>query len=159
MKLFGVKGELIIELYDGFPDNFDTEEPVFVKIDSLPVPLFFDRFERRGATGALAVFADIDTKTRAAELVGLPFYVEVVAEESHDELYAEDLIGFVARLGGGRVGRITDFLDNVMNPLFEVEIDGRRVLIPAADDFIAEVDEESSSVSFELPDGLLDLNH
>ena len=40
-------------------------EPLFVKIDSLAVPLFCDRFERRGKTNALATFADIDSARRA----------------------------------------------------------------------------------------------
>ena len=47
-KLFGVEGGVLLNLYTTFPDDFSTEEPLFVKIDSLAVPLFCDRFERRG---------------------------------------------------------------------------------------------------------------
>ena len=83
-KLFGIKGELIVELYDGFPDDFEMEEPVFVNIDSLPVPLFFEKFSRRGNSGALVVFADMDTRARAAELVGREFYIEEPERERED---------------------------------------------------------------------------
>ena len=159
VKLFGIKGELIVELYDGFPDDFEMEEPVFVKIDSLPVPLFFERFSRRGNSGALVVFADMDTRARASELVGLPFYIEGSEAESEDDgFYMEDLIGFEARFADGSAGRITDFLDNGANPLFEVEVAGRRALIPAVDRFVTQMDTDASWVLFELPDGLLDLN-
>ncbi len=158
-KLFGIKGELIVELYDGFPDDFEMEEPVFVNIDSLPVPLFFEKFSRRGNSGALVVFADMDTRARAAELVGREFYIEEPEREREDgEFYMEDLIGFEARFADGSAGRITDFLDNGANPLLEVEVAGRKALIPAVDEFVTEIDTAASRVCFELPDGLLDLN-
>ena len=159
VKLFGIKGELIVNLYDDFPDDFDTEEPVFVKIDSLPVPLFFEKFTRRGNSGALVVFEDMDTRARAAELVGREFYVEKPEAEREDgEFYMEDLIGFKACFDGGLTGRITDFLDNGTNPLLEVEVAGHRALIPAVDEFVTRIDADVSQVCFELPDGLLDLN-
>ena len=40
-KLFGVKGEVVINLYDTLPDNFNWEEqPFFTKVEELVVPLF-----------------------------------------------------------------------------------------------------------------------
>ena len=165
-KLFGVKGELMITLYDVFPRDFNTEEPVFVKIDSHTVPLFFDKLQRRGQRGATVVFADIDTESRAAELVGLEFSIRQRAEDAGegDELYLEDLVGWDAEFDTGQSGRITDFFDSELNPLFEVEIGGggnahgETELIPASDDFIVEVDERRRKVIFSLPEGLLGLN-
>ena len=42
-------------------------------------------------------------------------------------------------------------------PLFELEIAGRRVLVPAAEEFIAHIDFEGRTVHLVLPGGLLDL--
>ena len=72
-KLFGAErgGGVVVALYTEFPEDFAPEsEPLFVRIDSLDVPLWCERFERRGAAGALAEFADWDTARRASELVG-----------------------------------------------------------------------------------------
>ena len=63
-KLFGAErgGGVVVALYTEFPEDFAPEsEPLFVRIDSLDVPLWCERFERRGAAGALAEFADWDT--------------------------------------------------------------------------------------------------
>lgn len=155
-KLFGVEGGVLLNLYTTFPDDFSTEEPLFVKIDSLVVPLFCDRFERRGKTGALVLFADIDSERRAQELVGKELFIEE-EERDDDEFYFEDLIGFEVRIGRKR-GEITDLYDHDFNPLFEVEIDGRRVLIPAVEEFIAHIDFEKRFVKMVLPEGLLDLD-
>ena len=56
-KLFGAErgGGVVVALYTEFPEDFAPEsEPLFVRIDSLDVPLWCERFERRGAAGALA---------------------------------------------------------------------------------------------------------
>ena len=39
-KSFGSEGELLVSLFDTFPDDFDLREPLFVEIDRLAVPLF-----------------------------------------------------------------------------------------------------------------------
>lgn len=39
-KSFGLSGELMVSLFDTFPADFDTKEPLFVVIDKLAVPLF-----------------------------------------------------------------------------------------------------------------------
>lgn len=144
-KLFGTGGGLMLSLYAAFPDDFTTDTPLFVTIDGLEVPLYCDRFERRGAAGAVATFADMDTERRAQELIGLEFRIAVSeAEPDDDEFYLEDLVGFAVsgietRAEGEPqpfAGQVTDYYDNESNPLFELEIDGQRVLVPAAEEFL-----------------------
>ena len=154
-KLFGVEGGVLLNLYTTFPDDFSTEEPLFVEIDSLAVPLFCDRFERRGKTNALATFADIDSARRAEEFIGRELYLEHEDDEN-DEFYLEDLIGFRVRIGTLK-GEITDYYDSEANPLFEVEIGGKRILVPAVEEFIAGIDFEGRTVKMVLPEGLIEL--
>lgn len=161
-KLFGTDGGVMLSLYPAFPEAFDTDMPLLVTIDGLEVPLYCERFERRGATGATATFADFDTDRRAQELIGLDFRIELHEEGDDDEFYLEDLIGFAVEAeetgSGMKVsGTLTDYYDSDTNPLFELEIDGRQVLIPTAEEFIAHIDFEGRRIHFVLPEGLLDL--
>lgn len=162
-KLFGRKGEVAITLYNTFPDNFSKEEPLLVEIDSLTVPLFFSSFERRGVSGAIVAFDDLDTPERATELIGRELSIEIEAEEADDdEFYMEDLIGFVAEVvdeQGTRVakGRVTDYYDSEANPLFGLELGGREVLVPAVEEFIVQIDFEGERIVFLLPEGLMEL--
>ena len=64
-KLFGTDGGVMLSLYADFPADFDTDTPLLVTIDALEVPLWCERFERRGASGAVAAFADFDTERRS----------------------------------------------------------------------------------------------
>ena len=176
-KLFGTEGGVMLSLYEAFPDDFDpAETPLFVAIDGLDVPLWCERFERRGAAGAVASFADLDTPRRARELLGREFRIDL-AQEDGDEFYLEDLIGFAVEtetFGAGdaaaddaaaspdgahvcRHGVVSDYYDSELNPLFELEIDGRRVLVPAVDEFIAHIDFEARTIRMVLPAGLTEL--
>ena len=216
-KLFGTDGGVMLSLYADFPADFDTDIPLLVTIDALEVPLWCERFERRGASGAVAAFADFDTERRAQELLGLEFRIRF-DEEDDDEFYMEDLIGFAVtgfemRHGGTEnggnggnggnddgnnanndtcnddgsrggsndnananndgsdgsdagdsmppagqfAGRVADYYDSEANPLFELEIGGRRVLVPAAEEFIAHIDFEGRTMKMILPGGLIDL--
>ena len=145
-------------LYTEFPEDFAPEsEPLFVRIDSLDVPLWCERFERRGAAGALAEFADWDTARRASELVGRELFVEADEERSDDEFYMEDLIGFAADVDG-RQGEVTDYYDSEANPLLGVTIDGREYRVPAGGEVIAGSDFVGRRLRMTLPEGLLSLN-
>ena len=199
-KLFGTDGGVMLSLYADFPADFDTDTPLLVTIDALEVPLWCERFERRGASGAVAAFADFDTERRAQELLGLEFRIRF-DEEDDDEFYMEDLIGFAVTgfeiwhggtensnsnsnsnsgdsnedANGGSndnantaagdgtppagqfAGRVADYYDSEANPLFELEIGGRRVLVPAAEEFIAHIDFEGRTMKMILPEGLIDL--
>ncbi len=171
-KSFGTQGQLTINLYDTFPSDFTIEEPLFVYIDNLAVPLFFDHFERRGKSGGVVAFADFDTAYRAAELIGKELFMgleeELLGIESEedveefsddDELYLEDFVGFKATFEGHEEsGKIVDFEESDWNPLFIIDIAGREVMVPAADDFIVEYSPTNKTIHFDLPDGLLDLN-
>lgn len=154
-KLFGSAGQLSVVFYDTLPDNFQFEEyPLFANVDNLDVPLFCEEVVRKGVQGAVVRFADIDTVTRAEMLVGKELYIE--AEEDDDEFTFEDLIGFEVRVSR-RKGRLTDFYDSDVNPLFEIEISGKTHLVPAHEEFIAGIDFERGKIKMVLPDGLLEL--
>ena len=49
------------------------------------------------------------------------------------------------------------YYDSEANPLFEVEIGGKRILVPAVEEFIAGIDVESRTVKMVLPEGLIEL--
>ena len=145
-----------------FPDDFTTDTPLLVTIDALEVPLWCERFERRGQSGATAAFADFDTERRAQELLGLEFRIEMEDDDEDDEFYLEDLIGFTVEAeetGTPEVliGTVTDYYDSDANPLFELEIGGRQVLVPAAEEFIAHIDFEGRRMHLVLPEGLIGL--
>jgi 16S rRNA processing protein RimM len=160
-KTFGLNGELVLNLYDTFPFEDPIGESVYVEIDGIRTPFFFASFRRRGQSKAVAVFDDLESEYRASELVGREFFAvagEEIDESDDDEIYLEDLIGYTVHIQGYKsTGEITGFIDSEFNPLFEVAWQDTEVLIPAADDFIAGIDEKKNILTLDLPEGLLEL--
>lgn len=156
-RLFGTGGSVMLTLYNAFPEEFTLNTPLFVEIDGLQVPLWCDAFERRGTAGAVAAFADFDNERRASELLGREFRIEEQPAEQDDEFYMEDLIGFAVTTQDGLAGTVTDYYDSDANPLFEMEFGSRRVLVPAAEEFIAHIDFERRMMRLVLPEGLLEI--
>ena len=155
-RLFGTEGGVMVTLYTTFPDDFRMEEPLFIRVDELAVPLFCSSFERRGQSSAVVNFDDIDTERRAEEwLVGREIFIEE-EEGDDDEFYMEDLIGFKAIVGRQR-GEVIDYYDSEANPLFEIAIGDKQHLIPAQEEFIAHIDFDKRAIKFVLPEGLLEL--
>lgn len=158
-KLFGAGGELYANLYTTFPDDVNKKEPLFVNIDELMVPLFLSKFARRGQRAVVVSIDDIDTQSRAEELIGLEFYLpsDKIAKIDDDE--SDSFIGFTVTINGEFNGVVDNFVDNKLNPLFCVVLDeGREVLIPANEDFISHLDPEEGHIDFELPEGLFELS-
>ena len=154
--MFGTEGGVMITLYTTFPDDFQMEEPLFIRVDELAVPLFCSSFERRGQSSAVVQFDDIDTERRAEEwLVGREIFVEE-EEQDDDEFYMEDLIGFKVSVGRQR-GEVIDYYDSEANPLFEIRLGDKQHLIPAQEEFIAQIDFDKRVIKFVLPEGLLEL--
>ncbi len=164
-KLFGTEGGVMLSLYTAFPEDFTADTPLLVVIDGLEVPLWCNRFERRGTSGAVATFDDFDTERRAGELLGLEFGLAESTRGEDEEFYLEDLIGFAVEVeetdAAGeqaiRRGTLSDYYDSDANPLFELTIDGRAILVPAVESFIARIDFEARTMKMVLPEGLLDL--
>ena len=63
-KLYGTEGEVVANLYDRFPADYDSEEPLFVSIDSLTVPLFISSFTRRGRGAIIAIDGNANPMVR-----------------------------------------------------------------------------------------------
>lgn len=163
-KPFGNKGEVTAVLYDTFPARFDTREPLHVCIDGLAVPLFISRFQRRGRSGALFVFDDIDSPQRASLITGLEFFIRAeLAQNTAADDSLEGFIGYSAVIteqdsdAPQMTGMITSIEGNDSNPLFSIEAGGNTILVPANRKMVEGIDPHKRIIRLSVPAGLLDL--
>ncbi len=159
VRLFGKKGELLVRLYEHFCKETDGEEPLFVTIDGLEVPLFLSSFILKGNEKAVVSFDDIDNEYRAGELVGKELYIYTPNENNEeDELYFEDLIGYHFIDSSKKYsGTIISYEEHGDNPLFIVNINDIEVMIPAVEELINSIDTEKQIIEMHLPEGLIEL--
>ena len=156
-KPHGVKGEISMQVDD---DVFDRVEADFLilKVDGILVPFYMEEYRFRSDTTALIKFEDVDTVEQARELTNTEvFFLRSMADDDAEGDYTwAYLVGFtiVEATTGTTVGTIAAVDDSTSNILFELS-DGR--LIPAAEELIADIDNEKKQIRMTLPEGLLDL--
>lgn len=160
-KPHGVKGEVSFLFGDDVFDRVGTDYLV-LEIDGILVPFFFDEYRFKSDSTALISFSGIDSKDKAQELTGCDvFFPKSLSDRAEDELQWSEMQGFRlvdAAAGSKTIGTITAIDDSTINILFNIETpDGRDVLVPAAEDFIFNVDTENKEIAVNLPAGLLDL--
>lgn len=155
-KTHGVRGELIIRTADPLIDLKEDWESIFLQIEGILVPFFISSL-RPFKAGEWVVKLDwYDDRTAAESLMGHSVWVSSgQVEEGDDELYLDELVGYrISDTTSGREGVITEFMDIAENPVFEAEIDGEKVLLPAREEFILEFDPGKKTIIFELPEGI-----
>ena len=154
-----MNGELLVTLYDAFPESVDTTEPLWVEIDSLAAPLFIASFEPKGQSSAVILFDDFEREEEARMLIGKVLYhEEAETEGDEDEIDLSLWIGFeLTDRATGRTGQVTAFYDYPGNPLLGVEFDGHEVMVPAVEGVIVEANERKRRLVAELPEGLFEL--
>lgn len=166
-KTHGVKGELNAVL-DIDPDYFETHDSFLCLEEGIPTPFFIESFRPKGTSASLIKPENVDSGDEAKLFVGKSIYIskkeyrEYLDENPDIEgEYASDMVGWMIRdaASGDLIGGITDINLDTANQLFIVlSPDGASLMIPVAEEFVRDVDEENHVLTLLLPDGLLDLN-
>ena len=89
--------------------------------------------------------------------MGFIFWIEKdFMAKPEEEIYLDELKGYaLINISTGRQGLIDDFMDIPGNPVFEVSLDEKKILVPAQDDLIEEIDLENQKLIMRLPDGIM----
>lgn len=160
-KAHGLKGEINFQFTDDVWDRTDSDH-IICEVDGILVPFFIEEYRFRSDTTAIMKLEDIDTIESVQMLVNSPVYLEKKYQEEldDDEVSLHYFIGFRMLDGDTHeeIGTIIDIDDNTDNWLFIVERpDDSEVMIPAHEEFIAEINQQEKTMIMDLPLGLLDL--
>ena len=153
-KPHGISGEVTLRFSDDVFDRVDADYLVLM-VDGILVPFFIEEYRFRSDEVALVKFEDIDTKDRASELTGCDvFFPRHLADAGDDVLTWSQIVGYdiVDVLSDKTIGRIEAVDETTINTLLELS-DG--TLIPAADEYIEDIDHEERKLMMRLPEGLV----
>lgn len=155
-KTHGVRGEISFLFDDDVFDRVDADY-LILKVDGIFVPFFIEEYRFKSDSNAIIKFEDIDTQERARELTGADVYFpRSLAENDDENLSWPVLVGFdiIEASNGRTIGRIASVDDSTLNILFCLD-DGR--LIPASENLITAIDQQTHTLTMHIPEGLLDL--
>ena len=151
LKSNGTDGELLMSFLEVGPEDIDTEEPVYIYFDGLPVPFYFESFNQRGTNRALVRLTGVHSLRDADELAGRDVFADYFETEED-----EDLTGWkVLSEDGTPIGTITAYEDIPGNLCIYVDTTGGERLLPLHDDLVLSMDDTARTITLRIPEGLL----
>ena len=159
-KKFSFKGEVLIYLDTDEPEQYDKMESVFVEFNKNLVPFFIEKSQMHKGDWLRVKFEDIDTEEQAEEILGCEIYLPLsfLPELEDDKFYYHEIEGFdVIDVRLGKIGTVTRINDSNAQPLFEIDFNGKEILVPMIDNFILEVNKKEKYLKLDTPSGLVDL--
>jgi 16S rRNA processing protein RimM len=157
---FSFKGEVLIKLDTDEPESYLEMESVFVEYDNNLVPFFIERSSLQKSNLLRVKFEEVDAEEDAEDLMKCDLYLplNLLPELGEDQFYFHEVIGFkVQDENYGFVGTLTGVNDTTSQALFEIDRDGKQVLIPMNDHFLQKVDKQQKIIFVKTPEGLIDL--
>ena len=159
-RIHGVAGEVQLFWLPTAPiDETETLESVFIVIDGIPVPFFITSIRGKNAEISIVKFDEVDSMAAADELVGAKVLAHIAEPDEPDELFLDDLIGFaVIDEMGSQIGEITAFEEYATNAVFIVNSSrGKELMLPASPELIIDINEETKTLTLQIPEGLLEI--
>jgi 16S rRNA processing protein RimM len=160
VRKYSFNGELLIKLDTDQPELYENLDAVFINYRNTFMPFFIESSQFHKSDLLRVQFEDVTTEAEADSLLKSDVYLplEFLPKLEGNKFYFHEVIGFsMDDVNYGHVGTIISINDTTVQALFEVEKDGKEILIPLNDQFIVKVDRTKKSILVNTPEGLIDL--
>lgn len=157
-KPFGYKGQMVFYLDVDSPEDYAELDSVFVETKTGLVPYFF-KVDNINGNKAIVTFEDL-TPDEAHALAGHDLYLplDLLPKLTGNQFYFHEVTGFrVVDSQYGDIGTLQTIIEYPAQPIFQINKEGKEILIPVIDPVIKQVDREHKILYITAPNGLIDL--
>lgn len=155
VNVVGLKGELKIYSYTDRNERFEELDQIWLDNEIRTIQNV--RYQNKVV---ILKLEGINDRNQAEAQRNKNVYIEEadLQELPEDTYYVRDLIGMEVFTEEGKLGVISDVVQNTAQDLYEVKTEeGKKILIPVVKEFVLEVNMNDKIVKVKLPEGLLDL--
>ncbi len=157
---FSFKGEVLVKLDTDDPESFLEMESVFIDMNKNLIPFFIEKSSLQKSNLLRLKFEEITSEEDADRILKKELYLPLsfLPELNDDQFYFHEVIGFkVTDKLFGDVGILKGVNDSTPQALFEIERDGKEILVPVNDDFIDKLDKPNKTLHLDVPEGLIEM--
>lgn len=159
-KLHGFKGEVSLFFDVTYPEQYASLDALFIEINGFLTPFFVERISLSGKGFARVKLEGVDSETLARPLLGKLLFLPltVLPKLEGNDFYDHEVIGYtVIDKHFGEVGTLAQIIDLQVNPLIQIDSNGKEVLIPMRKDIILNVDRKNKTMEIDAPIGLIQM--
>jgi len=150
-KTHGIKGHLILKSEAEF--YFEEVNAFFIDSAGSKAPYFVSEIKETN-NGLIVLLEDVNSVEKAKLLLGKKVFIDsqFLAEET------EDWVGYeLIDTNYGSLGKVTGVSDNGHQLLVNLIYREKEVILPLIENFIESIDEDSKTIRYNAPEGLIDL--
>ncbi|MFT5725583.1 MAG: 16S rRNA processing protein RimM [Bacteroidia bacterium] len=152
IKTHGYEGKVRFEIFNSI--DIDSKEPIFMMFDHKPVPFFITEISTKNPY--IVAIDNITTLDQAQQLLGKGLYLPKFHEPEEEE---DTLIGYtIFDTTHGRIGTVKEITDNGAQDLLVVEFEDKEIMIPFVDELVESISDSEQTITFNLPDGLIQID-
>lgn len=159
-KLHGFKGEVSFFLDVSHPEEYQKLDVVYIDINNQLTPFFVESFQLKPRSFAAVKLEGVNSENDGKKILRKNLYLPVseLKPLSGKEFYDHEIVGFeLIDLNFGPVGIVEQVIDLPVNPLIQVNANGKEVLIPFVQDLVQEVNRNEKKLVVKAPAGLIDV--
>ena len=160
IKKYSFKGEVLAKLDTDQPELYKELKTAFLEINNSLIPYFVEKSNLHKSNLLRLKFEDINCETEADKLIKKNIYLplHLLPKLKGNSFYFHEILGFkIVDLKYGLVGEVKSVNDSSPQALFEIDRNGKEILIPVNDEFIKNVNRETKTINVLTPPGLIDL--
>ncbi|MDT0559675.1 ribosome maturation factor RimM [Ichthyenterobacterium sp. W332] len=160
VRKYSFKGEVLAKLDTDEPEIYENLDAIFLDLKGNLVPFFIEQSQLHKSDLLRLKFEDVSTETDADAILKSDLYLPLglLPKLEGNKFYFHEVIGFtVEDRNFGTVGIIKGINDSSAQALFEIDSEGKEILIPMNDEFIKSLDRDNKTIHLETPEGLIDL--
>ena len=158
---YSYKGEVLVKIDTDEPEIYENMESVLIAMKGGNlVPFFIDRCRLHKSLLLRIDFEEVKDEPAADRIMNHELFLPLtmLPKLEGDKFYFHEITGFtVEDTVLGNIGTITGVNDTTSQAIFEVEKDGKEILIPITDGIFIGLDRENKTVKVSTPDGLVAL--
>jgi 16S rRNA processing protein RimM len=158
-KVFGIKGEVIVDPMTDSPGRFRTLKKIFVGADGGNVQESLIERVSVEPRGVRVKLRGIETRAAAKQIVGSVLFVD---ESSRLRLpkgrfFVHQLVGLaVVDQNGRTLGRLKEVMKLPAQDVYVIDMDGRDIMLPAVKEFVTDIDVNGGMIRVKLIEGMLE---
>lgn len=170
-KAHGIKGEVKIFPYSGWPDDFDFYQDLVLssglaheeaqRLEGNVGKIYAIEQSRSQGKVAIVQLEGVTSRNDAESLRGLNVLIakDKLPPLEPGEYYWHDLEGMqVVTDDGRKIGKVASLMATGAHDILVVRDKGKEYLIPVKKEFVANIDKDAESIVIMPPPGLLELN-
>lgn len=154
----GYKGALNIKLDVTSFKELKELDFLFIDLNKNLVPFFIEELSFKNNNFIIVKLEDINDEFDVDPLIGKSCYIDSEKAPKNDELLIRSYIGYsVKDSNHGNIGIIEDIISNTAQDIFQINFEGKQILIPIIEEFIEKIDKEKNIIYLNVPNGLIDI--